>query len=115
MHAGRAVFLDDETSTGTLFDVTFGFWSLVEFSLFLVLFESHASIISYVGRLKIKKKETVLPFRQTMAYRMLLLTLSLLFFIYTVYEMSVSLMANNTVAFIISVLVGLFAAFAVFH
>jgi uncharacterized membrane protein len=68
-----------------------------------------------VGRLKIKKKETILPFRQTMAYRMMLLTVSILFFVYTVYEMSVSLLANNTVAFIISVLVGLVAAFAVFH
>jgi len=68
-----------------------------------------------MGRLKIKKKGAVVPFRQTMAYRMLLLTLSILFFIYTLYEMVVSLAANNTLAFIMSAVVGVAAAFAVFY
>ena len=68
-----------------------------------------------MGRLKIKKKETVMPFRETMAYRMMLLTLSILFFVYTVYEMTVALAANNTLAFIIAVLVGILAGFAIFY
>jgi polyferredoxin len=68
-----------------------------------------------VGRVRIKKKDVPLPFRQTMAYRMLMLALSILFFVYTLYEMTVSLMANNTLAFILAVLVGLAAAFTIFH
>ena len=68
-----------------------------------------------MGRLKIKKKEAVMPFRQTMAYRMLLLTLSILLFIWTLYEMTVSLMANNTVAFVIAVVMGILVAFTVFY
>jgi small-conductance mechanosensitive channel len=68
-----------------------------------------------MGRLKIKKKEAVMPFRQTMAYRMILLTLSILLFVWTLYEMTVSLMANNTVAFIIAVVMGILAAFTVFY
>ena len=68
-----------------------------------------------MGRLKIKKKEAVMPFRQTMAYRMLLLTLSILLFVYTLYEMTVSMAANNTLAFIIAVLAGIGVAFMVFY
>jgi hypothetical protein len=68
-----------------------------------------------MGRLKIKKKETVMPFRQTMAYRMMLLTLSILLFVWTLYEMTVSLMANNTIAFIIAAVMGVLAAFTVFY
>src|SRR3989442_15809132 len=73
------------------------------------------TIIPAMGRLKIKKKEAVMPFRETMAYRMLLLTLSIAFFIYTLYEMTVSMLANNTLAFIIAVLAGIGAAFAIFY
>ena len=68
-----------------------------------------------MGRMKIKKKETLLPFRQTMAYRMMLLTLSILFFLYTLYEMVISLSVNNTLAFVISAVVGVGAAIMVFY
>jgi len=56
-----------------------------------------------------------MPFRQTMAYRMMLLTLSILLFVWTLYEMTVSLMANNTLAFIIAAIMGILAAFTVFY
>ena len=68
-----------------------------------------------MGRLRIKKKGVTVPFRQTLAYRMLLLTLSIIFFIYTLYEMTVGLAENNTLAFIIAVLVGVAAAIMVFY
>jgi hypothetical protein len=68
-----------------------------------------------MGRLKIKKKETVMPFRETMAYRMMLLTLSIVFFVYTVYEMTVSMAENNMLAFIIAAVAGVAAAFAIFY
>jgi hypothetical protein len=65
--------------------------------------------------MKIKKKGAAIPFRQTMAYRMLLLSLSILFFVYTLYEMSVALAVNNTLAFIIAAVGGVLAAIAVFY
>ena len=64
--------------------------------------------------MKIKKKEAILPFRQTMAYRMLMLTLAVLFFLYTVYEMTMALRVNNTVAFVISAIAGVLASIAIF-
>lgn len=67
-----------------------------------------------MGRLKIKKKDTVVPFRETMAYRMMLLTLSILFFVYTLYEMTITIAQNNTLAFIIAAVFGVAAAFAIF-
>ena len=68
-----------------------------------------------MGRMKIKKKGAVMPFRETMAYRMMLLTLSILGFVYTLYEMTVSLRANNTLAFIIAAVAGVAVAFAIFY
>ena len=68
-----------------------------------------------MGRLKIKKKDVVPPFRETLAYRMMLLTASIVVFIYLLYEMAVSLRANNTVAFIISAAAGVGMAFAIFY
>ncbi len=68
-----------------------------------------------MGRLKIKKKGDVIPFRQTMAYRMMVLTLSILGFVYTVYEMVMALAANNTLAFIIAAVIGVAVAFTVFY
>ncbi len=67
-----------------------------------------------MGRLKIKKKGDVLPFRQTMAYRMMCLTVSIIAFVYTVYEMVIALAATNTLAFIISAVIGVGVAFTVF-
>ena len=46
---------------------------------------------------------------------MILLTLSILLFVWTLYEMVVSLMANNTLAFIIAAVMGILAAFTVFY
>jgi len=65
--------------------------------------------------MKIKKKDVTVPFRQTLAYRMLLLTTSILVFVYTLYEMTVALAANNTLAFIIAALIGVAVAIAVFY
>ena len=68
-----------------------------------------------MGRPKIKRKEAVIPFRETMAYRMMLLTLAILFFLYTVYEMWITYLVNNTLAFIIAAVAGVAAAFAIFY
>jgi hypothetical protein len=68
-----------------------------------------------MGRLKIKKKDVVTPFRQTMAYRMMLLTLSIIFFVYTLYEAAVALAENNTLAFLIAVVIAVVGAILVFY
>ena len=67
-----------------------------------------------MGRIKIKKKEAVMPFRETLAYRMLLLTAAILFFVYTLYEMVMSLRAGNTLAFIIAAVAGVLTSIAIF-
>jgi hypothetical protein len=54
-----------------------------------------------MGRLKIKRKDTVIPFRQTLAFRLLLLTVSIVVFLFSFYQTAISLTQNITVSFII--------------
>ena len=64
--------------------------------------------------MRIKKKEVVLPFRQTLAYRMILVGVSLVVFIIALTVM-IRAMQTSTVTFIVSALIGAAAAFAVFY
>jgi hypothetical protein len=66
-----------------------------------------------MGRIKIKKKEAVMPFRETLAYRMLLLTAGILFFLFTLYEMVASY--QHTGAFIIAVIAGVLTSMTIFY
>jgi hypothetical protein len=68
-----------------------------------------------VGRLKIKKKEVVIPFRETLAYRMILLTGSIILFLFALYVMIGALRADITVSFIGAGVIGVAAAFAIFY
>ncbi len=68
-----------------------------------------------MGRLKIKRKEVVLPFRDTIAYRLLLLTGSIILFVIALYFAIGTFRAGATVSFIAPAAVGLGAAFAVFY
>jgi hypothetical protein len=68
-----------------------------------------------MGRLRIKKKETVLPFRETLAYRMLLSTGSVLVFLIALYSAIGGMRTGNTIASVVSAAVGIVVAFAVFH
>jgi hypothetical protein len=68
-----------------------------------------------MGRLKIKKKDVVIPFRETLAYRMILLAISVLFFVFTLYQTIVSLRGNNTVMLIIAAALTAVAVLAVFY
>jgi len=72
-------------------------------------------IIAGMGRLRIKKKESVIPFRETLAYRMMLLAGSVVVFLIALYIMVGALQANITVSFISSGVVAAAAAFAVFY
>ena len=68
-----------------------------------------------MGRLRIKKKETVIPFRETLAYRMMLLAGSLIAFLIALYIMIGALRAGITVSFVASGVVAAGAAFAIFY
>ena len=68
-----------------------------------------------MGRLRIKKKETTIPFRETLAYRIVLFTGSVVVFLIALYVAIGALRANVTVSFIASAAVGVAAAFAVFY
>ena len=68
-----------------------------------------------MGRLRIKKKEAVIPFRETLAYRMLLASGSILIFLIALYFAISALRMGNTIASIASAAVCVVAAFAVFH
>jgi len=68
-----------------------------------------------MGRLRIKKKEAVLPFRETLAYRTLLLAGSVVVLMVALYVMVGALIAKITMSFIISAVIGVAAAFAIFY
>jgi len=67
-----------------------------------------------MGRMRIKKKEAVIPFRETLAYRMLLLTGSAVVFLVALY-IFVTMLTSNIVAAIISGVAAAAGAFGVFY
>lgn len=67
-----------------------------------------------MGRMRIKKKETVLPFRETLAYRMILIGASLIVFVIALYLLVSAISTNMTIA-IASGVVGLAAALSLFY
>jgi hypothetical protein len=67
-----------------------------------------------MGRMRIKKKEAVLPFRETMAYRMIIAGGSLLVFMIALYILVGAVATNMTLAIAAGV-VGAAAAFGIFY
>jgi hypothetical protein len=68
-----------------------------------------------MGRLRIKKKEAVIPFRQTMAYRLLLALGSLLLVILTTYFLMKYIQSGNNVGMIVSVVGAVMAVTSLFY
>src|SRR5688572_6718611 len=68
----------------------------------LCSFTLRSAIIRAMGRMRIKKKDAVIPFRQTMAYRLLLAVGSLVLLLFTVYFLTTYLRSGNTTGTIIS-------------
>lgn len=68
-----------------------------------------------MGRLRIKKKDSVLPFRQTLAYRGIMLAGSVVMFFTGLYILFGALAANNTLAFILSAVIGVGGVFLTFY
>jgi hypothetical protein len=67
-----------------------------------------------MGRMRIKKKDAVIPFRETLAYRMILAGASLIVFVVALYILVGSLSTNMTAA-IASGAIGVAAAFGIFY
>lgn len=67
-----------------------------------------------MGRMRIKKKEEFMPFRETLAFRMILLSGSVVVFILALYILVGKLTTNITAA-VASGAVGTAAAFAIFY
>ena len=68
-----------------------------------------------MGRLRIKKKEKVVPFQETLAYRLLLITTSAVLLMFMSFEATTSWQAGNKPALIISAMVGVLALVVVFY
>jgi hypothetical protein len=68
-----------------------------------------------MGRLRIKKKEKVVPFRETLAYRLLLATTAGVLFIFMFFEAMTSYQAGNRPALIISSVIGIAALIGMFY
>ena len=67
-----------------------------------------------MGRLRIKKKEKVVPFQETLAYRLLLITTSAVLFMFMFYEAMTSLQTGNKPALIIASAVGVLGLVGIF-
>src|SRR4026208_246124 len=72
-------------------------------------------IIPAMGRLRIKKKDAVLPFRQTMAYRLLLAAASVLLLIVTVYFFVHYVQSRSNTGMIVSVVGAVMAGTSLFY
>ena len=64
--------------------------------------------------MRIKKKDAVIPFRETLAYRMILAGASLIVFVIALYIL-VSSLSTNTTAAISAGAIGVAAAFGIFY
>lgn len=68
-----------------------------------------------MGRLRIKKKDAVLPFRQTMAYRLLLATASLILLMVTLYFLTSYIQSGHKVGMIASIAAAVMAVTGLFY
>jgi hypothetical protein len=72
-------------------------------------------IIPGMGRMRIKKKDAVLPFRETMAYRLLLATGSLILLLFVVYFLLTYIRSGNRTGVIVSVVAAVMAVTSLFY
>jgi hypothetical protein len=79
------------------------------------MFDCGFDIIAAMGRMRIKKKTEVPPFRETLAYRLFLAVGSFIFFVFAIYQMVAALQVHNTVAFVISGIAGVLASIGIFY
>jgi hypothetical protein len=65
--------------------------------------------------MRIKKKESVIPFRDTLAYRLLLATVSVILFMVTIWFLIRYVQARNQIGMIASVVAAVMIGTAVFY
>lgn len=68
-----------------------------------------------MGRMRIKKKDAVLPFRETLAYRLLLATASLAIVMVTVFFLVRYIQSGNNVGMIVSIAATVMAVTALLY
>jgi hypothetical protein len=68
-----------------------------------------------MGRMRIKKKEAVIPFRETLAYRLLLATVSVILLGFTLYQLLSAIRSRNTTLLTVSAMMSALAAMAFFY
>ena len=68
-----------------------------------------------MGRLRIKKKDLVIPFRQTLAYRSILLAGSVLLLFFGLYVLYGAMISKQTPAFLLSAFLGIVGAALTFY
>jgi hypothetical protein len=68
-----------------------------------------------MGRLRIKKKEAIIPFRETLAYRMMLLAASVVGFLVALYILIGALQTGMTISLVASGVIAAGGAFAIFY
>jgi len=129
------MLLNDETVAALLSDLARGLRRLIESAFPLVFLETHwdgnsgvrrnsvpelrltPEFPSYnicMGRMRIKKKDAVIPFRNTLAYRMIFAGASLIVFVVALYNLVGALSTSPTIA-IASGAIGVAAAFGIFY
>ena len=68
-----------------------------------------------MGRMKIKKKDEVIPFLETMPYRIGLLVISLIVFLVALYQTILAFRLNNILGFSIAGAIGVAGALGTFY
>jgi hypothetical protein len=68
-----------------------------------------------MGRLRIKKKDKILPFRETMAYRLLLAGGSLILLMATLFFLMSYLRSGNRTGLIVSIVAAVMAVTSLFY
>ena len=68
-----------------------------------------------MGRLRIKKKDEVIPFRQTVAYRMMLLTGSIALFLFALYVLISAWRAGAILPLVSSAILSAVSGYLVFY
>lgn len=68
-----------------------------------------------MGRIRIKKKNRVLPFRETVAYRFIVIAAALILFVIALYEVIRTLQSGNTTGLVIAAIVAAASAFLGLH
>jgi len=109
------MFLDDEAVSVFFSYFTRRLGCFIKAALPFIFFEAHAnSYNSGMGRMRIKKKDAVIPFRETLAYRMILAGGSLVVFIVALYVLAGAISTSTTTA-IVAGAFGVAAAFGIFY